>query len=405
MAVRLRKIWLAIMVAERGSFSDAAAAVGISQSAASRAIESLETEFQCALFERRGHNVTATRQGEILLFRAKRARQQLRSAASEFGATRAEAVFADMTRASDHEYRAFIAVYNQTTVSQAAISLGIKQPSISRSLSRLELRLKQTLFERRSFEFRATPIGEKLVVRFKCMFRELDQAREEIRLNLGNRKGQVVLGCLPPTRTRLVPDAIGAITAEYPDVNVRVVDGIFQTLFAMLMHGELDILIGTLRDPLPEGTNSEFLLFDKVSIVARPEHPLARRDVVTLEDCLRYDWILPSSAAPLTQFFNKVLQSQGFASPDRYTEVDSIIVGRSLLCKSDRPAILSYFHVEQEVRWGWLSTLPVPLPEAGRKLGILTKDDYLPTPYVAAFIEALRTVGKQMQQDVIADAR
>ena len=178
-----------------------------------------------------------------------------------------------------------------------------------------------------------------------------------------------------------------------------------RTLFAMLMHGELDILIGTLRNPLPEGTNSEFLLFDKVSIVARPEHPLARRDVVTLEDCLRYDWTLPSSAAPLTQYFNKVLQSRGFASPDRYTEVDSIVVGRSLLCKSDRLAILSYFHVEQEVRWGWLSTLPAPLPEAGRKLGILTKDDYLPTPYVAAFIEALRTVGKQMQQDVIADAR
>ena len=57
------------------------------------------------------------------------------------------------------------------------------------------------------------------------------------------------------------------------------------------------------------------------------------------------------------------------------------------------------------MRWGWLSTLPVPLPEAGRKLGILTKDDYLPTPYVAAFIGALRTVGNQMQQDVIADTR
>jgi LysR family transcriptional regulator of gallate degradation len=403
--LRLRKVWLAIMLAELGSFSDASAAMGISQSAASRSIRSLEIELQCALFTRRGHGVEPTSEGEILLFRGKRAREQLRHAASDFGETRAEAVFGDMMRASDHEYRAFIAVYNHATASQAALSLGVKQPSISRSLSRLELRLKQTLFERRSFEFRAKPIGQKLIVRFKCMFRELDQAHEEIRMNLGNRKGQVVLGCLPPTRTRLVPDAIGAITAEYPDVNVRVVDGIFQTLFAMLMHGELDILIGTLRDPLPEGTNSEFLLFDKVSIVARPEHPLARRDVVTLEDCLRYDWILPSSAAPLTQFFNKILRSQGFASPDRYTEVDSIIVGRSLLCKSDRLAILSYFHVEQEVRWGWLSTLPVPLPEAGRKLGILTKDDYLPTPYVAAFIEALRTVGKQMQQDVIADAR
>jgi LysR family transcriptional regulator, regulator for genes of the gallate degradation pathway len=403
--VRLRKIWLAIMIAERGSFSDAAAAMGISQSAASRAIESLEIEFQCALFERRGHSVKATRQGEILLFRAKRAREQLRRAASEFGETRAEAVFDDMMRASDHEYRAFIAVYNQTTVSQAASSLGIKQPSISRSLSRLELRLKQVLFERRSFELSATQMGRKLVVPFKLMFRELDQAREEIKLNLGKRKGQVVLGCLPPTRTRLVPDAILALISEYPDVNARVVDGIFPALFAMLMHGEMDLLVGTLRDPLPEGTNAEFLLYDRVSIVVRPEHPLARQDVVTLEACLQYDWILPNSSAPLRQFFNKFLQSHGFNSPERYTEVDSIIVGRSLLCNSDRIAILSYFHVEQEVRWGRLSTLPLPLPDAGRKFGILTKEDYLPTPFVAAFIEALRTVAKQLQQDVIADAR
>jgi LysR family transcriptional regulator of gallate degradation len=359
--LRLRKVWLAIMLAELGSFSDASAAMGISQSAASRAIQSLETELQCALFTRRGHGVEPTREGEILLFRAKRARDQLRNAATDFGETRAEAVFGDMMRASDHEYRAFIAVYNHATVSQAALSLGVKQPSISRSLSRLELRLKQTLFERRGFELRATPIGGKLVARFKCMFRELDQAREEIKLNLGNRKGQVVLGCLPPTHTRLVPDAIEALTAEYPDINVRVVDGIFQSLFAMLMHGELDVLVGTLRDPLPEGTNAEFLY--------------------------------------------RVLQSHGFECPERYIEVDSIIVGRSLLSKSDRVAILSYFHVEQEVRWGWLSTLPVPLPEAGRKLGILTKDDYLPTPFVAAFIEGLRTVGKQMHQDVITDAR
>jgi LysR family transcriptional regulator of gallate degradation len=403
--VRLRKIWLAIMVAERGSFSDAAAAVGISQSAASRAIESLETEFQCALFERRGHSVKATRQGEILLSRAKRAREQLRGAASEFGETRAEAVFGDMMRASDHEYRAFIAVYNQTTVSQAAFSLGIKQPSISRSLSRLELRLKQDLFERRSFELRATQIGHKLVVPFKLMFRELDQAREEIKLDLGNRQGQVVVGCLPPTRTRLVPGAILALISEYPDVKVRVIDGIFPALFAMLMHGEMDILVGTLRNPLPEGTNAEIMLYDRVSLVVRPEHPLMRQDVVTLDDCLRYDWVLPNSPAPLRQFFDKVVQSHGSNFPVRYAEVDSVMVGRSLLCNSDRIAILSYFQVEQEVRWGRLSTVPVLLPDAGRKIGILTKAGYQPTPFVAAFIEDLRTVAKQLQQDAVADAR
>ncbi|MFZ0205574.1 MAG: LysR family transcriptional regulator, partial [Roseiarcus sp.] len=127
--LRLRKVWLAIMLAERGSFSDASSAIGISQSAASRSIRSLEIELQCALFTRRGHGVEPTPEGEILLFRAKRAREQLRNAASDFGETRAEAVFGDMMRASDHEYRAFIAVYNHATASQAALSLGVKQPS------------------------------------------------------------------------------------------------------------------------------------------------------------------------------------------------------------------------------------------------------------------------------------
>jgi DNA-binding transcriptional LysR family regulator len=169
------------------------------------------------------------------------------------------------------------------------------------------------------------------------------------------------------------------------------------------MHGELDILVGTLRNPLPEGTGAEFLLSDKVSIVVRPEHPLARQDIVTFKECLEYDWVLPSLVAPLRQFFNEVLKSYGFAPPERYTEVDSIIVGRSLLYMSDRIAILSYFQVEQEVRWGRLVTLPLPLPNAGRKVGILTKADYLPTPLVVAFIEALKTVAKQMQQDAIAD--
>ena len=271
----------------------------------------------CIVLRARHENsVKPTRQGEILLSRARPDHvAELRRAASDFGEARAEIVFGDMMNASDHEFRASIAVYNHATVSQAALSLGVKQPSISRSLSNLELRLKQALFERRIFELRATQIGRKLVVRFKLMFRELDQAREEIRLNLGDRKGQVVLGCLPLTRARLVPDAIDALILEYPDINVRVIDGNFLSLFAMLMHGELDILVGTLRNPLPEGTGAEFLLSDTVSIVVRPEHPLARQDIVTLEECLEYDWVLPSSVAPLRQFFNEVLKSYGFAPP------------------------------------------------------------------------------------------
>jgi DNA-binding transcriptional LysR family regulator len=105
----------------------------------------------------------------------------------------------------------------------------------------------------------------------------------------------------------------------------------------------------------------------------------------------------------LRHFFAEFLQGHGFDFPKRYTEVDSTVVGRSLLYKADRIAILSYFHVEQDIRWGRLSTLPLALPDAGRKIGILTKEDYVPTPLVVAFIDALRAVSKQMQQDALVD--
>jgi hypothetical protein len=62
------------------------------------------------------------------------------------------------------------------------------------------------------------------------------------------------VGCLPLTRARLVPDAIRALISKYPDINGRVVDGIFPALFAMLRHGEMDILAGTLREALKELT-------------------------------------------------------------------------------------------------------------------------------------------------------
>jgi len=127
---------------------------------------------------------------------------------------------------------------------------------------------------------------------------------------------------------------------------------------------------------------------DKVSIVVRRSIRWRIGITSTLEDCLIYDWILPNRQPRLRQFFNKVLKSRGFDLPERFVEVDSMIVGRSLLCSSDRVAILSYFQVEQEVRWGRLSTLRLSLPEAGRRIGILTKEDYLPTPFVSAYIEA-----------------
>jgi DNA-binding transcriptional LysR family regulator len=74
-------------VAERGSFSAAAAELGYTQSAVSRQIAGLERESGAALFERRSDGVRLTKSGMILLRHARVVLDEIAAAESELGGT------------------------------------------------------------------------------------------------------------------------------------------------------------------------------------------------------------------------------------------------------------------------------------------------------------------------------
>jgi DNA-binding transcriptional LysR family regulator len=70
-------------IAERGSFTAAAAALGYTQSAVSRQVAALETEARATLFERRSGGVRLTPAGRVLLRHAAAALDELDAAARE----------------------------------------------------------------------------------------------------------------------------------------------------------------------------------------------------------------------------------------------------------------------------------------------------------------------------------
>jgi DNA-binding transcriptional LysR family regulator len=77
-------------IAERGSFTGAAAALGYTQSAVSRQVAALETEARAQLFERRPGGVELTAAGRVLLRHASAALDELDAAARELGGRAAE---------------------------------------------------------------------------------------------------------------------------------------------------------------------------------------------------------------------------------------------------------------------------------------------------------------------------
>jgi DNA-binding transcriptional LysR family regulator len=77
-------------IAERGSFTGAAAALGYTQSAVSRQVAALETEARARLFERRPGGVALTAAGRVLLRHAAAALDELDAAARELDGRAAE---------------------------------------------------------------------------------------------------------------------------------------------------------------------------------------------------------------------------------------------------------------------------------------------------------------------------
>ena len=77
------------------------------------------------------------------------------------------------------------------------------------------------------------------------------------------------------------------ITAPYDD------------LLDHLRHGAIDFLLGALREPAPiEDVIQEPLFEDPLSVVARADHPLARRNSVDHADLLAFPWAVPGAETP-----------------------------------------------------------------------------------------------------------
>jgi DNA-binding transcriptional LysR family regulator len=195
----------------------------------------------------------------------------------------------------------------------------------------------------------------------------------------------------------VLPQAINALLRNRPDVAISVVDGPYDTLLSGLRHGEIDLLVGALRMPLPIADVSQELLFDDpLTVVARVDHPLAGKSGLTRDELLDYPWIVPREGTPTRQHFNCVISGEEGAARIGMIESSSLSLIRSLLADSDRLTMISAHQVRREVELGLLARLDFPLPGTERPIGVTTRSDWRPTATQEAFLDHLRNAGQMI---------
>jgi DNA-binding transcriptional LysR family regulator len=388
-------------VARCGSISDASGRVHLSQPAITQALAKLEEQVGARLFDRRSDGVAPTEAGTAFLNRVERALSLVRQGARDavrLGARKGTRGFANFDQLlTTAQMRALVAVSKAGNFSLAARSIGLSQPTLHRAARDLERLSGLSLFEKSGQGIALSPAAEALAQAVRLAFAELEQGFAEVEESRGLDSGRIVVGAMPLPRAFILPTAINALLRERPDVKVGVVDGPYEDLLAGLRQGDLDLLVGALRTPIPIGDVVQEALFsDPLAVVARTGHPLARKETVTVEDLAAYPWVIPREGTPTRRHFTTMFG--GLGEPPGLVETGSPMLIRGLLLGSERLTLISLHQIRLEERMGLLVPLNVDTRGTLRPIGVTHRRDWRPTATQSRFLECLRAAGQAARQ-------
>ena len=389
----LRHLQVVCSVARCRSVSAAAASVPLSQPAMTQAIAGLERYFGIPLFKRRNNGMQLTTAGERCLMRIERALEQLATGINEMSRSQAGSAWSVLSAAQLH---ALMAIVEHGGFSAAARGVGRSRPTIHRAAREAEAALGVPLFEATSFGIRPTRDAEHMARRAQLALHELQQARAES--TTGESAGVSVIGAMPLARSVLLPRSIGAFAAEQPLHRITVLEGTYAALSTALRSGQIDWLIGALREELaPADVVEEHLFDDPLAIIMRAEHPLARNPRLSVRQLARFAWIAPLPGSPLRTHFDQLFGADGVAAPSISIECNSLMAARALLLESDRLMLLSAQQIYYERRAGLLIARPHPHGRVIRRIGLTHRRDWRPTAAQQRLLEILRAQTRNLE--------
>ena len=400
--ISLRHLKSALYVTDHKNVTRAANKLNRSQTAVTKAISELEDNLGHKLFDRSSTGMMPTVHGEALAHR-------VRGAMAEFEAARgaledfhpggrglhSSPVF--NMEVSYKRLAAFIALHEKRDVSGAANALGITKAAVYNSVRQLEELLETELFQREPRGVAPTPYCNVLARHTKLAFAEIRHAVEDIAKLDGITQGRVIIGTLPYTRTYLTPRAINRLLTEQPQLDVATREGPYALLEASLRSGDIDCIVGAIR-PTDSSSDitTEKLFEDRLSVIARSNHPLMSKLSIQLKDLQDLQWVLPANETPARKLFDETIRKHQMEIPEHSVQTSSLSMVRGLLLDSDRVALLSEHQIFYDKQFGVLDVLPVELEETYRPIGITMRAQTQPSPAAQLFLDELRRVATEL---------
>jgi DNA-binding transcriptional LysR family regulator len=221
------------------------------------------------------------------------------------------------------QLRYFQTVARLEHMTKAAEQLQIAQPSLSKTISRLEEDLGVALFDREHRKIRLNKAGKIFLNRVERAFAELNEGKREIIELADQDQKNITLAVSIP---RVLPDLLGAFLSKYPDVRFQQFLESVSSMKRLLIEGGIDYCISSVPIEGPDLV-WEPLITEEIFLIVPPNHRLAGKESIHLQEVKSEAFISMNTGFGFRNLTNQFCKEAGFV--------------QNILFEGDEPAVIA----------------------------------------------------------------
>ena len=192
-------------------------------------------------------------------------------------------------------------------ITTAAESLFISAPALSASISRLGKELGMPLFDRTNNSIRLNRQGRIFLRYVNQIFASLDCAKIELRQSMVPQGQHVSVATMS---SNLWVDLIASFSQEYPNFSLSCTSMRLSQYESSGLLPQYSFLLGEDSEKFLADLDSIALFEDRVALMVNPEHPLAKRQWVSVGDLIGEKLLLPMQDYPLHARLMELFKSE-----------------------------------------------------------------------------------------------
>ncbi len=284
-----------------------------------------------------------------------------------------------------HYLEVLAAVCQEKTMHAAAEKLHISQPAISKIISDLEKHYNVKMFERINHRLFLTPVGA--IMRDRALEILELFARMEDEINIQGQQSHIRIGASVSVGTRLLPPLLARLSQQEKTVTYEVVVNNTSRIEQLVSDYMLDLALveGSVDNP---NLIAQDIVQDELVLAVRAGHPLAGKPEVRYEDLEQYPFVTREDGSSNRNQLERSLQEKGAMLKMNYS-CSSVEAIKQALLYTDGIAALSGMMVEEEIKEGVITILPLDGMRFMRSIRLIYHKNKYMTPGMKAFIGLL----------------